>query len=119
MARVAVVGVSVAKPQSHRAAELAFEVNILSAMRFDFAFGYPCRAADIGTPRADQFLRLKFPFLQLVLLAVLHASEVRILALIAHVVSAFVHCELLQLVVKWVLDVFESWVLIKTLMLSS
>ena len=75
MTRIAVVSVSVAEPESDWATEATFEVNILVSMLVTIF--YTCSNRFCRTFWAHKLFRFKV--LRSILIAVLHASKVRIL----------------------------------------
>ena len=91
MARVTIVGVAVAEPQSDRAAKLALEVDVFGAVLF--AIFNTRSHAHRGAFRTNELICLElFKLTLLVLLiAVFHAAEVGLFTLEAHIVGTLVH----------------------------
>lgn len=93
VAWLAEVSVTPAEPLGDTATELALEVDkflsVLLALLDSSTDGLCC------TLTADQLFLLEVGVVLVCLIAVLHSSEIWTLALEAHVVGEFAHCELL------------------------
>ena len=100
MAWVAVVCISMTEPQGYWAAELALEVYVFRLM--DLALSDASPHSHRWALSTNKLFRLEFSLLKLVLLAVLQASEVRLLAFEAAVVCEFVKGEFLKFVIEGV-----------------
>lgn len=115
------VRVPPAEPLRNVAAELALELNIVTAMLHTVL--YTSTYNEGGTLTTDQLFWLKAPFLPLgffiSLVTVLHTTKVRFLALKAFIIGQFRLCVRLKVVVKRVPYFFETVMLVNSLMLSS
>ena len=106
MARLTEMSWAPTEPLSYGAAKSALELNEVGSMLL--AVGNSSLNVDCSALSTDKLLRLVILTVLLRLFAVLHTSEVWAFAFEAHVVREFVYWEASQVIVEFVIRVFES-----------